>query len=865
MRFRSRSLLLPVLLAACVAAPFLSDRPTRAERGEHEETGEGRERPNDWFFRQRAMPDGTIPTDRFAAAAEQLIFERGLAEQQLGTSAAWDWMPIGPYAIGGRVNAIVARPGGVPAYLGAANGGVWRSDDWGDNWQPLTDKLGIFSVGALAMNPLNPNSVWCGTGDANATLDGYDGTGLFVSRDLGVHWTYRGLREVAHIAAVAVDPVDTNRIYVGAMGKAFTTDPHRGFYRSTNGGTTWTKTLFVNDSVGVSEVAVHPVNPDTIYCVTWERVRRLTYRRAFGAGCGVWRSVDRGTTWTRLTNGLPVASDNVGRITIAIAPSRPSRIYASVISGAISGYVGLGIYRSDDGGESWQRVDQAGTHSSAFGGFGWYFGHMAVDPWDPDDVWVCGVDLLRSLDGGVFPQSVLGGAHVDQHALWIDPNDPTRVYLGNDGGFYRRDGGTWIKSPNLPISQFYAGTVATQNANKVLGGTQDNGTLKTETGAFGWARILGGDGFHPWVDPNNSNHILAEWQYCSDKSGFKRSTNNGAGWVSTFGWVSAGERYNWNTPLIANPLNSNTLLSGSQRVYKSTNTGGTWTAISGDLSTNPGAQVNFGTISTVAISQADTALYLAGTDDGKVWRSPNGGGAWQDITAGLPALYVTRVVADPNDAQAIYVAHSGFGQDVHDPRVFRSADRGDTWTSISGNLPDAPVNDLIVDPLLPGSLYAATDLGVFVTRNLGETWVPLGGSMPVQPVWDLELHHATRQVFAFTHGRSVWKLDLNTISLSAPRTMSGSGLALSSAYPNPARGTCRFDLTLDARAQVDVNVFDAAGRRVRALHRGALAAGRTPLAWDGRDERGARVRAGVFFVRASDGSATRTTRIVLAE
>ena len=579
----------------------------------------------------------------------------------------------------------------------------------------------------------------------------------------------------------------------------------------------------------------------------------------------MWRSADGGGTWTKLAGGLPGSSDNLGRIALAIAPSQPSRIYASIISGAISGYMGFGIWRSDDGGVTWARQDGPGSpHESAFGGFGWYFGHIAVAPWDPDDLWVCGVSLLHSTDGGANFAAAQGTAHVDQHALWLDPLDASRVYLGNDGGFYSLVGGIWQKSLGLPVSQFYAGTVATQNASKILGGTQDNGTLKTENGGLNWSLALGGDGFHALVNPWNANIILAEWQYCSDRTGFKRTTNNFTAYSNTGGWVGT-DRYNWNTPLVMSPNNASLLLAGSQRVYRTTNGGTSWTPISGDLSTNPVSLVNYGTVTTVAISKPDSLLYLAGTDDGKVWRSQNAGGVWQDITAGLPALYVTRVVADPNDAQVIYVAHSGFGQDQHDPRVFRSTDRGTTWTPISGNLPDAPVNDLVVDPVLPGTLYAATDLGVFVTRNLGGTWVALGGYMPVQPVWDLELHQASRQLFAFTHGRSVWKLDLNSISLSAPRAMATSGLVLTAPSPNPSRGTARFELTLVEGAQVEVNVFDAAGRRVRSLARGKMQAGRIPMAWDARDDRGSRVHAGVFFVRASDGVTSRTQRVVLTD
>ena len=855
MHLRSRLLLLPVLLAYA-AVPHRSLEPV-GEAVEHDF-------PSDYFYVQRAMPDGTIPSERIHAAEEQLLFERGLAQGALGTSSAQDWVPVGPVAIGGRVNAIVSAPGGVPAYLGACNGGVWRSDDLGVNWQPLTDRLAITSIGALALNPQNPNSLWCGTGDANNTLDGYDGTGLFVSRDKGVRWEYRGLRETSHIAAVVVDPVDTNRIYVGAMGKAFTSDANRGFYRSLNGGFTWTRTLFVSDSTGVTDVEVNPAHPETIYCATYERVRRLRYRRAFGAECAVWRSIDGGGTWTKIVNGLPPAGETLGRIAIAIAPTQPSRLYASVISGASSGYIGLGIYRSDDGGDTWVRTDVGTTHRDAYGGFGWYFGLLEVSPTNANEIWTGGVQLLHSVDAGVTLTNETSTAHVDHHALWMDPSDGTRIFLGNDGGFFWRSAGQWQHSLNLPISQFYAGTVDAQNVNKVLGGTQDNGTNKTETGALGWSLTLGADGMHVLVNPTNTNNILAEWQYCSDKSGIRRSLNNGASYSTTTGWVGA-DRYNWNTPMVRSPINPNTLLSGSHRVYKSLNTGASWAPVSGDLTNGPTATVVYNTITTVAISAADTNLYLAGTDDGRVWRSQNGGGLWQEISAGLPTRYVSRVVADPGDPQVIYVAHTGFGEDLHDPRVYRSVDRGANWSPISGNLPDAPVNDLVVDPDLPGTLYAGTDLGVFVTRDLGQSWTALGGYMPVQAVWDLELHEASRRLFAFTHGRSVWMLDLGAISLSVPRPMSHSRLALSAPSPNPARGAVRLDVTLDSSAQVEVIVFDAAGRRIHVLARGVLAPGRHPLAWDGRDARGSRVAPGVYFVRASDGSASSTQRLVVAD
>ena len=384
LRFHFRTLLLVPVAVFCALQAHFAASPEREEGGP--------EQPSDYFFIQRALPDGTIPSERIAQAVEELLFERELQRQQLGTSAAQDWTPVGPYGIGGRVNSIVAAPGGTPAYLGSANGGVWRSNNFGVNWSPLTDRLGIFSVGALAITPNNPNRVWCGTGDANGTIDGYDGTGLFLTRDGGSTWLYRGLRETSHIAAVALDPSDTSRIYVGALGKSFTTDSNRGLYRSTNAGKISAARAVRQRQHRRGRHPVNPAHPESVYAATWERVRRPTYRRAYGPGCAIWRSVNGGDTWTKIVNGLPPADDNLGRITIALAPSRPSRLYASLITGAFSAYVGNGLYRSDDGGDTWQRVDDiTTTHANAFDIFGWYFGRVTVSPVDPDNVWVCGV------------------------------------------------------------------------------------------------------------------------------------------------------------------------------------------------------------------------------------------------------------------------------------------------------------------------------------------------------------------------------------------------------------------------------------------------------------------------------------------
>src|SRR5262249_27406576 len=318
-----------------------------------------------------------------------------------------------------------------------------------------------------------------------------------------------------------------------------------------------------------------------------------------------------------------------------------------VITGAASGYGGWGLYRSDDAGENWFQMASSTVQQQAFGGFGWYFGLLEVAPNNPDDVWLGGVELYRTTDGGATLLDVTGAAHVDHHALWVDPLDASRVYLGNDGGFYWLLGSQWQKALNLPITQVYDGTGAPLNVNQVLGGAQDNGTNKTEPGADGGGEILGGDGFQCLVDPPGSSTILSEWQFCSEGNGIRRSVNNGASYSATGGWVKT-DRFNWNTPFVSSPRSAATLIAGSQRVYKSTNGGLSWTPVSGDLTNGPGAQVNYNTITTVAISAADSTLYLAGTDDGRVWRSQNSGVVWQGVRARLPARYRTRVAGDPH-------------------------------------------------------------------------------------------------------------------------------------------------------------------------------------------------------------------------
>jgi len=846
------AVLLAALLALAIGAGEAVRRGDADRPRERPAAGEAAEHaPEDWFYRQRVRPDGTFPQDRYEASRHQVLATRA---QTLGTSASpYTWQAVGPYNIGGRVTALAVDPAG-RIYLGAANGGVWKSVDGGVNWSSLTDGQSFVAVGSLAIDPSNANTIYCGTGEANASADSYDGDGLWRSPDGGATWQNLGLADAGRIGAVWVDPGDPNHLLVAAEGHLFSTGPDRGLYRSHDGGVTWEQALYINDSTGVVDVKANPVDPDTMFCASWTLIRRPTYRRASGAGSGIWRSVDRGETWTRLSSGLPAANDSLGRIGLAIAPSRPSTVYAQIGSGSNLGYVGLGFYRSQDGGTTWARRDVGTTFSGDFGGFCWYFGAVGVDPQNADHVWAMGVDIDVSTNGGSSWSDVSNGMHPDQHAIWVDPTNANHIYEGNDGGFWSTTSGTsWTHSTTLPITQFYDGAVDASNAANVYGPSS-------------WTTILGGDGFHVVVDPVSTNVVLMEYQYCCSNSGFQRSVTSGASSSATSGWTTS-DRFGWDTPIAINPRNHNVLIAGSQYVYRSTNNGVSWSKSSAqDLTTDPVAQVVYGTCTTLCISNADTTLYYAGTDDGKVWRSNNRGASWTDVSAGLPGRWVTRVVADPSDPQVVYVTESGFTQDSHAALVFRSANQGAAWSNISANLPDFPADALVVDPLATSTLYLGTDFGVWFSTNTGASWAELApGSMPFQAIDDLVLHAGTRQLFAFTHGRSAWKLDLTTVPASAPVAALPARFELSSPWPNPARGAVRLSLELPQPTHAEVAIYDVVGRRVATLLEGAMDAGRHDLAWDRRVSGGRRADAGVYFVRAVSGGTTLTRRVVLAD
>ena len=815
---------------------------------------EAEREPSDWFGAQRAFPGTTVNQAAYQAALAWARVERSAALFRAQSATPMVWQQAGPLNIGGRVTALAVTPGGTTLYLGAAAGGVFKSVNGGLNWTPVFDQS--LSTGALALDPTNPNVVYVGTGEANAAIDNYDGSGLFRSSDGGASWASLGLQEVRRIARVRVDPSNPSRIFVAGMGSQFSTGPDRGLYRSEDGGANWTKVLFVSDSTGVCDVVIDPVDPAVVYCASWERVRRATYRRAYGPECAIWKSLDHGSSWNKLTNGLPAPADSVGRIGLAIAPSQHTRIYAQILGGPAQGLNGLGLYRSDDAGASWTRRDVAGFTGS-FGGFGWYFGDIAVDPANPNRVYCLGVSLMTSSDGGANFGTISSAIHTDFHAIWIDPANPSRLYVGEDGGFYSTTtmGASWTKSLDLPITQFYAGAVDPSNPARILGGAQDNSTPIAGPTPSSWTQFYpSGDGFYCLIDPTNPSVGFAETQNGSGGSGPQRTANGGSSWVGpSKGTDSDGTRWNWCSPFAMDPSNHNVLLMGGYRVYKSTNNGSNYSVISGDLTHNvtPTDLSYASTLSTIEIAPSNSNVYYVGTTDGRVWRSQNAGANWTEITGTLPIRWVTRVTADPTNAAIVYVTLSGFSQDEYAAHVFRSVNSGATWSAIDGNLPDIPANDILVDPTDTNRLYLANDIGVYTSRDLGASWYPLGTGLPAVPVADLTLHNASRTLVAATHGRSQWTLDLHDLPVAVGPSLTPARVALSVPAPNPSRGEVRCELDLTSAGRVRAEVFDAMGRRVSRLIDGSLPAGRHPLAWSGRADDGGSAPAGTYYLRVA--------------
>lgn len=667
------------------------------------------------------------------------------------------WKELGPSPISGgyngRVSAVVCSPTNPnKVYVGGADGGVWRTLDGGSTWKSLTDAMPTSAIGSLAIHPTNDDVVYAGTGEANYANHSRPGMGILKSTDGGATWSLNGTSTFAgrSVSKIVIDPSDTQVLYAAvaaaggfpemaaAKGHPQRTGPY-GVFKSTDGGSTWTLLAGGLPSQAATDLAIVPSAPQTVYAAIG---------RPFGStDNGVYKTTNGGTTWTKLAGGLPTA--NLGRISVATAPSDANRVYALVVNRCDANGGGgstLGAYKSVNGGANWTSVPVGSFQAT----YGWFLCAIGVSPTNADTAFFAGFDLLRTTNGGTSFSNVTP-PHVDQHAVAWDASG--RVWAGCDGGVYvsSNNGTNWTsRNTGLGICQFYAGvSISPSNATTILGGLQDNGTVVRQTPSGPWGNYIGGDGGYTHIDQLSPNIGFAQYQGAGN---LYRSTNGGSNWSSSGSGISGSDRSAFFSPVEVDPTNSSRVLLGTYRVYRSTNGGTSWTAISGDVSNGSGS------IRALAISKTNPNVVWLATNDGNVSKSTTGGTSFTKMLTGIPGWpRVTReVTIDPTDENTVYVAVANYGTD----QVRRTTNGGTSWTSLDGDLPDIPVNVIAVDRRYGRTvIYAGTDDGVYVSGGTG-SWRRMGVGLPYCCVIDLRLDTARDRLVAATQGRGAWELSL---------------------------------------------------------------------------------------------------------
>lgn len=764
-----------------------------AEEEEEEEAGAGHSplarwqakgAPNEQFALIRSYPDRTFDERAYDAALESVRQEVAAAQRTAAPAAfTGPWRLEGPTNIGGRINTVAVHPTTPNTmYIGTTAGGLFKTTNGGTSWTPLFDSRTNLYISHIAFQPGTPNTMYVATGDPGMGSDSRVGDGLWKSTNGGTTWTNIGLNQMGVLAKVVVHPTTPTTLYVAAMGKLNTRDVNRGLYKSTNGGTTWTKVLNTGNQAGVIDLVMNPVAPSTLYCSVMPRIRTNTESLISGPEAKIYKSIDGGATWTVLTNGLP--SGDHSRIGLAMPTAQPNTLYCSIIEPNPS--LNLeGIWKTTNGGTSWTQVGAGSLAPNVVNGFGWYFEGVFVHPTNPNILYFGGVDLYKSTDGGqswamAGPPWYTYEVHADKHDLqFIGANT---VVLGTDGGLYKStDGGdNWTDIESLPITQFYRVAVNPHVPGEYWGGAQDNGTSRGNAASIdNWDRFRGGDGFQMRFDPTDPNLIYAETQN-GDISAHDATGNYLA---DVTGTLDPADRRNWDMPYLLDPDDPTTLYTGTQRVWRLDGApNGTWTPISPDLTDGLIYEPRFHNISALTVSAVNASNMYAGTSDANVWRSTNGGATWNNVTGSLPNRYVTCVRTSPNTANTVYVTHSGYKYNEFIPHLHKSTNNGTTWTDISGNLPNVGINSVLGYPGTDQILFVATDAGVYATKNGGTRWDRVG-DMPVIPVYDLDLDLVNQRLVAGTFARSIQTFPLGTVTGVAPDARPELAVSL---FPNPA-------------------------------------------------------------------------------
>ena len=860
-RWRLLTLLVP-LAGLVLAAPPASSQSTAAERD--------RDR-----VAERTVP--VLDEDREVHEMSDLEMARLAAgspdQHPLGfvlqpyrvEATALNWGFLGPRPMlkeywsgnanaGGRVASIAVDPrNGNVVYIAAAQGGVWKSVDGGTTWNPLTDFLSSLASGALAFDPINPDILYYGTGEQHYSGDSFYGDGLFRTSNAGATWSKIAPKTSvgSYIARVAIKPTDPNLLFVAS---------DLGVVRSTDGGSIWTVTLAGGHC---NDIAIDPVTPTTVFAAI--------------RGVGIYKSLDDGATWTLLAGGLPTTG--FLRINFGMSRSNPQVLYASFVSSGSDYGALLGMFKTTNGGASWTQLTSTPNYLRSQG---WYDNCVMVDPANSNVCYAGGVfpyvpgfdfGLIKTIDGGAtwtdITKNGKGQLHPDQHFLLIGPDGT--LWVANDGGIWKStNGGTrWTNcNAGLGLAQLYATGLHPTDANVMLAGTQDNGTLHY-TGTVGWPQLKEGDGGQAAVEWANPSIWYSTYV---DFNPLYRWTNNGKNFsIVTGGWT-ADRTSHFNGPLVIDPNVASTLLVGTYRVWKSSNGGTSWTTVSPDLTTGSGH------LRSLAVMSGNSSTMLSGSSDGLAYLTTDGGSSWTLRNAGLPAAKLPSMIFDPTSSSIAYTC-----ADVSTgPRVFVTGDAGVNWTSITGNLPDGVrALALTVDfRFSPARLYVGTDYGLYSSIDAGVTWINDSANLPNCAIYEVHVDVPHNRIVAATHGRGEWAAVLSTtapqLALTAPPHDGGSGGALPATAaaadrapvlypftPNPPRLPVDIEFTLAQPGVVSLELFDVLGRRVRSLDEGYRGAGRHAVRWDGRDAAGRAVREGVYFARLRGPDFERVARLAI--
>src|SRR5437867_2290635 len=689
---------------------------------------------------------------------------------------------IGPAFTSGRVVSIAVDPNNSARYfVAAASGGVWKTVNDGTTWTPVFDREGSYSIGVVVLDPKNPLTVWVGTGENNSQRSVSYGNGVYRSDDGGKTWKNAGLKASEHIGRIAIDPKDSKTVYVAAQGPLWGPGGDRGLFKTADGGKTWKNILNISENTGVTDVVIDPQNPETIYAASYQRRRHMWTLIDGGPESAIYKSTDAGATWNKLRTGLPTTE--MGRIGLAISPADSNVIYATIEAADRNG----GIFRSNDRGGSWERRNE-------FDAGAMYYARVVADPKDVDRVYVMNVFLMVSDDGGRTLRR-LGekSKHVDNHEIWIDPNNTDHYLVGCDGGVYESydRGANWEFKRNLPITQFY--DVTTDNAApfySVFGGAQDNfafgGPARTRNASgivnSDWWVTQGGDGFRTQVDPEDPNTIYAELQNGNLVRDDKR-TGERMGIQPEIGRNEDPLRWNWDSPFIISPHSHTRLYFAANKLFRSDDRGDSWKVISGQLSRNldrdklpvmgkiwgidavakNASTAFFGNASALAESPRKEGLIYVGTDDGLLQITEDGGKNWRRLEKLLdvPELaYVSRVVASNHDANTVYVAIENHQNADFKPYLFKSTDAGRTWISIKSNLPaNGPVWAIAEDHVNPNLLFVGNEFGLYFSIDGGQKWIQLKGGLPTIQVRDIAIQRRENDLVLGTFGRGCYILD----------------------------------------------------------------------------------------------------------